>query len=66
MMKEDNVYLRDTALAKRYSVSRPTIWRWVKKGTLPKPLKLPGGSTRWSLVDLCIWEAAQIEKGDCQ
>ena len=24
-----------------------TIWRWVKSGRLPKPVKLSGGTTRW-------------------
>jgi predicted DNA-binding transcriptional regulator AlpA len=50
-MKEETVYLRDIALAQRYSVSRPTIWRWLKKGALPKPIKLPGGRLvgEWSI-----------------
>jgi len=60
-MKEETVYLKDTALARRYGVSRPTIWRWLKKGALPKPIKLPGGSTRWRMVDLYEWEQSQIQ-----
>lgn len=23
--------------------SRPTIWRWIQRGTMPKPLNIPGG-----------------------
>ena len=39
----------------RYGISRPTIWRWLKKGKFPRPKKLLG-STRWKLEDLEIWE----------
>lgn len=41
------LYLTDTQLAKRYDVSRATIWRWVSKGILPKPVKFSHGCTRW-------------------
>tara|TARA_R110001592_G_scaffold306270_1_gene579181 strand:+ start:353 stop:535 length:183 start_codon:yes stop_codon:yes gene_type:complete len=40
-------YYKDSELAVRYSVSRATIWRWVKNGLLPKPIQLSVGSTRW-------------------
>ena len=32
-------YYKDSELAVRYSVSRATIWRWVKNGLLPKPIQ---------------------------
>jgi len=40
--------VRDVAVAKRYSVSRATIWRWVREGLLPKPTKI-AGTTRFNL-----------------
>ncbi|MAC48208.1 MAG: AlpA family transcriptional regulator [Oceanospirillum sp.] len=43
--------LKDTQVAELFSVSRPTIWRWLQAGILPKPIKL-AGSTRWRLSDL--------------
>jgi prophage regulatory protein len=52
-------YLRDTEAAHRYGISRPTIWRWVKNGKFPKPIKLSTGSTRWRLADLESWENSQ-------
>ena len=53
-------YLKDTEVANRYRISRPTIWRWVKNGTFPKPVRLGEGSTRWRLADLEKWE--QVRK----
>lgn len=55
-------FLRDTEIARRYSISRPTVWRWVKQGKFPKPLKLGGGSSRWKLKDLEAWEQTQAQK----
>jgi prophage regulatory protein len=46
------LYLTDTQLAERYDVSRATIWRWVSKGILPKPVKLSPGCTRWRKDDI--------------
>lgn len=43
------LYLRDTDLAARYSVSRSTIWRWVRRGLLPEPVQISNCCTRWKL-----------------
>jgi prophage regulatory protein len=58
-MQNITSFLRDTEIAIRYSISRPTVWRWVKQGKFPKPIKLGGGSTRWSTLDLQEWEKNQ-------
>ena len=50
-----NSYLSDKSIATRYSVSRATIWRWVREEKLPKPVKI-NGSTRWNSDDLLTWE----------
>lgn len=50
------VYAKDTQIAARYSVSRPTIWRWVTEGKLPHPIRLSPGCTRWRLSDLEAFE----------
>ena len=52
-------FLSDKAVATRYESSRATIWRWVKTGQFPKPVRLGGGTTRWKLTDLEQWESAQ-------
>lgn len=59
-------FLRDTEIASRYSISRPTVWRWVKQGKFPKPVKLGGGSTRWRLIDLQAWEQNHKPEGGGQ
>ncbi len=55
-MKNVTAFLKDTEVAVRYGVSRPTIWRWTKNGNFPKPVKLGAGSTRWRASDLEAWE----------
>lgn len=57
---KNNLYYRDTYLANKYSVSRVTIWRWVKEGTYPPPVKLSPGCTRWYGPDINKWEAEQV------
>lgn len=55
-MKNITAFLKDTEVAIRYGVSRPTIWRLTKNGNFPKPVKLGAGSTRWRASDLEVWE----------
>jgi len=54
------MYLSDKQVADRYSVSRATIWRWVKADKhFPSPVELSSGCTRWRLADLQTWEATK-------
>lgn len=46
-VSEKKEYVQDTFLAAYYSVSRATIWRWVKQGRIPEPVKFSPGTTRW-------------------
>ena len=32
--------------------SRPTIYRWIEQGILPKPVKVPGCQNSWIVGDL--------------
>lgn len=41
----------DRELARYFSVSRATIWRWARDGRLPPPEKLSPGVTRWRWSD---------------
>ncbi len=43
----ENTYVSVTQLARRYSVDRSTIWRWVQRGTLPEPVQLSEQCVRW-------------------
>ncbi|TGD61190.1 AlpA family phage regulatory protein [Tabrizicola sp. WMC-M-20] len=54
--------ISDQAVAKRYGVSRPTIWRWTNTlSGFPQPIKLSGGTTRWKLADLQTFDRSRSE-----
>ena len=36
-------------------VSRATIWRWVKSGEFPAPIKLAERVTAWKLEEVLAW-----------
>lgn len=46
-------------LRHRFGVHDATIWRWVREGRFPRPVKLAGNITRWSLCDVENWEQVQ-------
>lgn len=56
-----NKFLPDKAVAVRYSISRASVWRLVKSGDLPPPIKLSPGCTRWRLSDLEASEASRAQ-----
>jgi len=49
-------YASDIEVARIYSVSRATIWRWTSQCDFPKPIKLSPGCTRWKLSEIELWE----------
>lgn len=53
-------FMTDVELARRFSVSRITIWRWSGQGKFPKPVKLGQNCTRWKRDDVLAWEAARV------
>jgi len=54
------IYVSDKTLAARYEVSRATIWRWAREDKLPKPVKITNNCTRWEILSIEKWEAANI------
>lgn len=43
-------------LAEKLGISTWTVWSWVKKGILPKPIPLgPAKMHRWRAIDIEIW-----------
>lgn len=55
--KCQETFLSDIEVAKRYGVSRASVWRWVKNDPkAPKPIKLSPGTTRWKLSELIQFE----------
>ena len=45
------------AVARRYNVTRATIWSWMAQGRIPQPMRITPGCSRWALDDLQAWEA---------
>ncbi|SLN53625.1 Prophage CP4-57 regulatory protein (AlpA) [Roseovarius gaetbuli] len=52
----NTLYLSVDQVAKRFSVSKDSIWRWKRNGDFPTPVKLGGTTTRWRLSDIEEWE----------
>ncbi|WP_157133351.1 helix-turn-helix transcriptional regulator [Marinobacter sp. ELB17] len=46
------MHFTDTEVGNYYSVSRHTIWRWVRESKFPRGKKLSSGSTRWLKSDI--------------
>ena len=42
-----DLYFRDTEIAKKFGINRTSVWRWVKAGILPPPIKFSEGCSRW-------------------
>lgn len=52
-------FLSDKDVAQRYSVSRSTIWCWLKRNPhFPRPVYLSNGTTRWRIADLDAYDDA--------
>jgi prophage regulatory protein len=49
---ENLVFVSDKQLGARYGVHRTAIWRWLRSGNFPKPVKLSPGCTRWKMADI--------------
>jgi len=43
----------------RYPVAPATIWRWVKMGKFPAPVRLGPQTTAWPVATLDAWDATR-------
>lgn len=56
----DECFLSVKEVANRYSLSVPTIWRYLATNpSFPKPHRFEGGPTRWRLGDLRAYEGSK-------
>jgi|TARA_B100000780_G_C20712712_1_gene283296 predicted DNA-binding transcriptional regulator AlpA len=53
--KYDNPYQTRHQLEKLLQVSPATIYRWIKEGNFPKPLRLGANMVRWKASDIEAW-----------
>ncbi len=50
------LFFREDQVLEHYlPASRSTLWRQVKVGIFPAPIKLSGGITAWLKSDLDLW-----------
>ncbi|MGP9509325.1 MULTISPECIES: helix-turn-helix transcriptional regulator [Halomonas] len=56
---EENRFLSDLDVCKRYKISRSTLWRWIKNGHISAPLRIGPRAVRWSLSELIVWEQSK-------
>jgi predicted DNA-binding transcriptional regulator AlpA len=54
-----SLYVRVNQLTKLIPISKATIWRKVKDGTFPIPVKLGNRITAWHMDDIESWLAAR-------
>lgn len=63
----DSALLRESQLVKKPNnpapvlpISAATLWRWVKTGKFPPPLKIGKNTTAWRVADVRQWLQAQV------
>ena len=44
----------------RLPVSAATVWRWVRDGQFPAPVRLGPGCTAWTLEAVEAWEQSRL------
>lgn len=59
MPADDTRYLRLSEFQPQLRISRPTIYRMVKDGTFPKPVKF-GHSSLWIESEVKEWEQVRV------
>jgi excisionase family DNA binding protein len=59
-------YIRPQELAIMLAVHRTTLWRWVRDGHLPRPVRLGPNTVAWDSVEIDAWLAARaVEEKGC-
>ena len=49
-------YLKDKEVADFYGISKSTVYRWVKKGLLPKSRRIGIRTSRWKKSEIEGWK----------
>lgn len=58
-MESKQGFIRQKGLLNLVGFSAPTLWRKVKAGTFPKPVKLGQNMTAWRYEEIQAWMEAQ-------
>ena len=57
LVEFDSPYQTRQQLEKLFKVSPATIYRWIKEGRFPKPIRLGANMVRWKASDIESWVA---------
>jgi len=52
-------YIRAQELATILAVHRTTLWRWVRDGHFPRPVRLGPNTVAWDSIQIDAWLAAR-------
>lgn len=58
-------FVRQKLLLQCMGFSKSTLWRWVKSGLFPAPIRLSVGITAWRAEDIRRWIDEQGDKPKC-
>ena len=53
-------FYRLPAIKEKLGISSSNIWRMVKAGKFPKPIKLSSNCTAWNAIDVEAWAQERI------
>ena len=54
-LESNKRFYRINQLSEMLSVSKSTIWNWVRKGSFPQAIKLAENTTAWRSDDVDAW-----------
>lgn len=60
-MDTQNKFIRQKQLIGKLGFSPATLWRKVKAGTFPKPIKLGKNITAWRLNEVDSWMESPVQ-----
>jgi len=55
LIEFDSPYQTRQELENLFKVSPATIYRWIKEGNFPKPVRLGANMVRWKASDIEAW-----------
>ncbi|WP_440454264.1 helix-turn-helix transcriptional regulator [Psychrobacter sp. ASPA161_9] len=60
----EQITIRINDVVKMTSLSKSTIWRWVKEDKFPKPSKYTSTITVWRYDEILSWIDSKIPRSD--
>lgn len=61
MNRDKQEYLRSQEVVARLGIGQSTLFRWVKEGRFPQPIRAGKRFTRWRLSDVERWEEDRLQ-----